>query len=179
MRMAFRYHFSEFRSPLCPSPLTFITDLRFPACHKKWGFCSKSLCKKKTFFITLWLSQSTGSEVSPVSTLWLTAWLANCHLTFPGSLPLQWTWLCLLTLSLFVCFSFKWYLRNNITFRTMYCSFMWLPCFSWLLITEFYIFYSWKLEILWNCFPLKIPSWPLEQCTATSSSSVCLSSRQT
>ena len=95
------------------------------------------------------------------------------------SLPLQWTWLCLLTLSLFVCFSFKWYLRNNITFRTMYCSFMWLPCFSWLLITEFYIFYSWKLEILWNCFPLKIPSWPLEQCTATSSSRVCLTSRQT
>ena len=117
--------------------------------------------------------------MSPVSTLWLTAWLANCHLTFPGSLPLQWTWLCLLTLSLFVCFSFKWYLRNNITFRTMYCSFMWLPCFSWLLITEFYIFYSWKLEILWNCFPLKIPSWPLEQCTATSSSRVCLTSRQT
>ena len=61
----------------------------------------------------------------------------------------------------------------------MYCSFMWLPCFSWLLITEFYIFYSWKLEILWNCFPLKIPSWPLEQCTATSSSRVCLKSRQT
>ena len=76
---------------------------------------------------------------------------------FPSP-PLQWTWLCLLTLSLFVCFSFKRYLRNNISFRTMYCSFMQLPCFF--LAINFRILYFLLLKT-WNIVKLLSPQNPI------------------